>query len=42
VRPGESRGIFAKPYVGFERGDQASTPLLVDSEDFDNDVMSYF
>jgi len=30
VEPGSFRGVYSKPYTGYQRGGQANTPKLVD------------
>ena len=42
VKPGECKGIFAKPFTGFERGAQASTPKLIDVDEFDSKITNYY
>lgn len=38
--PGETRGVFAKPYTGFGRGGQAHTPSLRDASEFDENMIA--
>jgi hypothetical protein len=41
VEPGFFRGIYSKPYTGYQRGGQANTPKLVDMAAADN-IMAYY
>jgi len=41
VEPGFFRGIYSKPYTGYQRGGQANTPKLVDINQMDQ-LMSYY
>jgi hypothetical protein len=41
VEPGFFRGIYSKPYTGYQRGGQANTPKLVDINTLDQ-LMAYY
>lgn len=42
VPPGGHRGVYTKPYTGFMRGGQANTPKLVESTQYDQNVLNYY
>lgn len=41
VEPGSFRGVYSKPYTGYQRGGQANTPKLVDMNTADQ-LMAYY
>ena len=41
VEPGSFKGIYSKPYTGYQRGGQANTPKLVDLQSVEP-LMSYY
>lgn len=41
MEPGFFRGVYSKPYTGYQRGGQANTPKLVDINNLDN-LMAYY
>lgn len=41
VEPGFFRGIYSKPYTGYQRGGQANTPKLVDANNVDQ-LLAYY
>lgn len=41
VEPGSFKGVYSKPYTGYQRGGQANTPKLVDLNNQDQ-IMSYY
>lgn len=42
VEPGEFRGVYTKPYTGFGRGGQAGTQMMVDLDDVEENIETYF
>jgi len=41
VEPGSFKGVYSKPYTGYQRGGQANTPKLVELNQIDQ-LMSYY
>ena len=42
VEPGYFRGVYSKPYTGYQRGGQANTPKLVDRNNYTNNLYEYY
>ena len=42
IEPDEFRGIYTKPYTGFQRGGQATTQHMINENEVNNVIESYY